>query len=374
MAQLLQSGPQKIISSKKIVSTEKDMTRYSITINGLLQKEVYEKLFSEKSKEVEIKGFRKGEAPREMVEQQIYQDVAKEVINFLVTYAIEELITDEKLIVLGSPNVEKVNFVLIETPINFEATLRKLPDYKIPDLKSYKVKMSKPEEPKAEEIEDAFKNLWEDWNKKATDDQKTKYKEPSDIWVKEVLKIPKYETIDGIKELLKKELSHGKLHQEEEKLFNDALEKILKAMKIEAPEDLVNQNIENSIKKEEENSKKYGISFQDFLKYYKKTEEEYRKETKEKIEKKFAEDIFWTIYIKEREIKIDPQDKKDNVFVSYAASSAGIKPDSKLTREQIDSILRMASMYKAVEFLRNELGFVAHSEEEEHNHENDQES
>lgn len=368
MAQLLQSGPQKIISSKKIVSTEKDMTRYSITINGLLQKEVYEKLFSEKSKEVEIKGFRKGEAPREMVEQQIYQDVAKEVINFLVTYAIEELITDEKLIVLGSPNVEKVNFVLIETPINFEATLRKLPDYKIPDLKSYKVKMSKPEEPKAEEIEDAFKNLWEDWNKKATDDQKTKYKEPSDIWVKEVLKIPKYETIDGIKELLKKELSHGKLHQEEEKLFNDALEKILKAMKIEAPEDLVNQNIENSIKKEEENSKKYGISFQDFLKYYKKTEEEYRKETKEKIEKKFAEDIFWTIYIKEREIKIDPQDKKDNVFVSYAASSAGIKPDSKLTREQIDSILRMASMYKAVEFLRNELGFVAHNEEE-HNHE-----
>lgn len=365
MAQLLEPGAQKVIGSKKVVSQQDNLYTYEITVNAALQKEVYERLFTAKSKEVEIKGFRKGEAPRNIVEQQIYQDIVKDLVNLIVNYSVEELLSDEEIIAITSPEVEKVNFTVVESALTFTVKIDRLPDYKMPEIAKFVVQPPKAEVT-TEDVAQAKTNLWAEWEKKASDADKAEFKELSDIWVEKKMNIPNVKTIAQLEVLLKEELEHAKLHQEEDKLVNEALAKVVESMKISVPQSYVEKSVEANKKSQEEQFQKYGITFEEYLKHYNKTAEEYAKEVETQATKRFREDVFWTLYIKNKGIKINPQDSKDVVFINYAASAMQVKADEKLSQRQVDMILQTAAMYKAVQQFREEVGLKPHEEPEMH--------
>jgi len=189
MAQLLEPGAQKLIGSKKVISQVGNVYTYEITVNGAVQKDSYERLFQARNKDVEIKGFRKGEAPRNLVEQQIYSEVVKDLTNLLINYSVEELLADEQIIATSTPDVEKVNFSMVETPLSFTLKIDRLPDYKLPDVKKFQVKQPTITV-KPEDVETARKNLWEEWVKKAKDEEKKEFSELTDAWVEKQMKIP----------------------------------------------------------------------------------------------------------------------------------------------------------------------------------------
>ncbi|MCC7304376.1 hypothetical protein IT418_03125 [bacterium] len=361
MAQLLEPGAQKLIGSKKVISQEGSVYTYEITINGAVQKDSYEKLFAARSKEIEIKGFRKGEAPRNLVEQQVYSDVVKDLTNLMVNYSVEELLADEGIIATTSPEVEKVNFTMVESPLSFTIKIDRLPDYKLPDVKKFQVPAPSTEV-KPEDVETARKNLWEEWVSKAKEEDKVKFPELNDAWVEEQMKIPNVKTVADLEKLLVEELQHAKLHQEEDKLVNESLAKAIAEMNIEVPGAVVERSLKSNMETQEAQFKQYGITFQEYLKHYNKTEEDYKKEATEAAEKRFREDVFWTLFIKDRGIKINPQDSKDVVFVNYAASVLRVKSDEKLSQRQVDVILQTAAMYKAVQIFREEIGLTPHEE------------
>ncbi len=373
MAQLLDPGAQKLIGSKKVLSQDGSVYTYEITVNAAVQKDAYEKLFAARNKDTEVKGFRKGEAPRNLVEPQIYSEVAKDLTNLLVNYCVEELLADEAIIATTTPEVEKINFTMVESAMSFTLKIDRLPDYKLPDTKKLQVKEPNTEV-KPEDIETARKNLWEEWFKKAKDEEVKEFPEISDAWVEKQMKIPNVKTLTDLDKLLAEELEHAKLHQEEDKLVNDALASAIVEMKIEVPEAVVERSLKANMESQQEQFKQYGITFEDYLKHYNKTEEEYKKEATEAAEKRFREDVFWTLFIKDRGIKIDPKDPKDIVFVNYAASVLRVKPDEKLSQRQIDVILQTAAMYKAVQVFREEIGLKPHEEpgievgEHQHDH------
>ncbi|WKZ23933.1 MAG: trigger factor [Candidatus Dojkabacteria bacterium] len=363
MAQLLEPGAQKLVGAKKIVSQEGSQYIYEITVNGAVQKDAYEKIFAAKSKEIQIKGFRKGEAPRNLVEQQIYQEVIKDLTNLLVNYSVEELLADEGIIATSSPEVESVTFTMVESPLVYRLKIDKLPDYTLVDTRNYTVKLEK-SEVSTEDIETAKKNLWEEWVKKASEEDKKTYEALSDVWVKEQMKIPNVETVQALEGLLREELEHAKLHQEEDRLVNEALAKVIADMKIVTPQSVIDKNFESTRQSQEAQFKQYGITFADYLKHYNKTEEQNEKEIRDAAEKRFKEDVFWTLFIRDRKIKVDPQNPQDVVFINYAASSLRIKPDEKLSQRQIDVILQTAAMYKAVQLFKQEIGLQPHEEPE----------
>lgn len=361
MAQLLEPGAQKLIGSKKILSQDGSVYTYEITVNGAVQKDSYEKLFAARNKETEIKGFRKGEAPRNLVEQQVYSEVVKDLTNLMVNYSVEELLADEGIIATTSPEVDKVNFTMVESPLSFTIKIDRLPDYKLPDTKKFQVTPPSTEV-KPEDIETARKNLWEEWLKKAKEEEKTEFPAISDLWVEKQMKIPSIKTIPDLDKLLIEELEHAKLHQEEDNLVNASLEKAITAMGITVPATVIERGVKSNKESQEEQFKQYGITFEDYLKHYNKTEADYLKEIADAAEKRFREDVFWTLFIKDRGIKIDPQNPKDIVFVNYAASSLRVKPEEKLSQRQVDVILQTAAMYKAVQLFREEIGLKAHEE------------
>lgn len=361
MAELLTPGDNKIITSKKSSKGESGYTLYEIEINGALQKQVYESAYAKKAKDVDMKGFRKGEAPRTMVEPQIYSDLSKEVVNTLINNAVEELLADDKLMTIIMPEVTEINFSVIETPIKFTVKIQVLKDYKIPDLKKFAIKL---DEVKAseEDVEKTLTNLWEDWTKRVKGEQKDKFKEISDEWVASIMNLPNVKTIEELKQVIRDELAHSKLHEEEDKKISETIQNIIGEMKVEVPEDFIKENVETSIKSQIERTTKYGMKWEDYLKHYKKTDEQVRQEIADNIRKQYSEEVFWAFFVRTRDIKIDPQNKEDAVFVNYAASNMGIKTNEQINQEGVTKIFRMATIYKALRQLRHELGL------EEHNH------
>jgi len=367
MADLLGTQDPKVIGSLKQTKKEDFVVEYEVTVSGTLQKEVYERLLQLKTKDVEIKGFRKGEAPRSMVEPQVYSEVTEAMANTIINAAVEELLETEKIVTITMPEVTNVSFAMVESPLTFTVKIQPLGDYKIPDLSKNQIT------PKAEPVEekaiaDTVERMWQDWLKKASEESKKTYTEVTDEWIEKELHLPDVHNKADLEKVIKEELEHISLHQAEDKQLSELVEKLTDEMGIKVPPEFIEKNVENSVKAQKERIAKYGMTWEAFLQSYKVTEEEFRKDLQESVSRQYKEDVFWTLYVKARGIEINPQSKEDAVFINYAAANMGIKPEQQLDQQTINRILRMAALYKALKEFRKEVGIVDHEHDQAHDH------
>lgn len=95
--------------SSTVKQLPKSTAEVEITISWDEIKETYDKIFSTAAERFEISGFRKGKAPKELVEKNInktklYEEVVKEIIPKAYTKAVSE----HKLTPVTSPKIEVV--------------------------------------------------------------------------------------------------------------------------------------------------------------------------------------------------------------------------------------------------------------------------
>ena len=86
--------------------------------------------------EAQLPGFRKGHAPRKLIEKRFGADVRKEARNQLVASAYSDAIEEHKLEVVGDPVAEKLDEVELEDgkPLIFEIEIETLPEFELPGL------------------------------------------------------------------------------------------------------------------------------------------------------------------------------------------------------------------------------------------------
>lgn len=86
--------------------------------------------------ETELPGFRKGRAPRRLVEKRFGSTVRREAKNQLVAQAYSKAIEDHKLRVIGEPSAEKLAEIELEDgkPLAFEVEVEVLPQFDLPTL------------------------------------------------------------------------------------------------------------------------------------------------------------------------------------------------------------------------------------------------
>lgn len=105
----------------------------------LASDEVYAKL----APSVKVPGFRPGKAPKNIVEKEIGRErFEAEVLDILLPQTYYEAVMQEKLEVVGAPEVKLVKFVPTDG-LTYEATVEIMPEIKIPDLKKISVKKQK---------------------------------------------------------------------------------------------------------------------------------------------------------------------------------------------------------------------------------------
>ena len=130
-------------------------------------------------KEAAVPGFRKGRAPRRLLEKRFGKEVSEQVKLKLLADASDSAIKDNDLDVLGEPDVDFEKIDLPETgPLKFEFEIEVRPDFELPALEGIPVKKSKLEvtdEQVSREIEQLqrYSGIWvpRDGGKVEADDQ-----------------------------------------------------------------------------------------------------------------------------------------------------------------------------------------------------------
>jgi trigger factor len=128
-----------------------------------------EKVFQEMAKHVYIRGFRKGKAPRKMVEKYINPESLKqEVLERLVPAAYDEALKSHKYIPITRPQYDLLEFQ-DSGPLKFKATFECRPEIPLNKYKGLEVQVKK-RELTQEDVEKTIQSLresraiYEDWH------------------------------------------------------------------------------------------------------------------------------------------------------------------------------------------------------------------
>lgn len=92
--------------------------------------------------ETELPGFRKGRAPKRLVERRFGSTIRREAKNQLVAQAYTQAIDEHKLKVIGDASSEMLAKLEIEDgkPLAFEVEVEVLPEFELPNLEGIEVK------------------------------------------------------------------------------------------------------------------------------------------------------------------------------------------------------------------------------------------
>lgn len=91
-------------------------------------------------KQASLPGFRPGKAPVAMVLRKYEEDIKVEAKRKLISDAYRKAIEEQKLDVLGQPDIEEIQFGRSQ-PLQFAATVETAPEFELPEYKAIPVKV-----------------------------------------------------------------------------------------------------------------------------------------------------------------------------------------------------------------------------------------
>jgi len=115
--------------------------KISIDVPSATVDEAMESAFATVAHEASIPGFRKGRAPRRIVEKRFGGYVKDETRSRLCSSAYQEAVESNELKVLGHPPAEYFEDIDIEAgePVHIEVEVEVMPEFDLPDLKGIEV-------------------------------------------------------------------------------------------------------------------------------------------------------------------------------------------------------------------------------------------
>lgn len=124
--------------------------------------EKLEEQYKELRQEALLPGFRKGHAPRKLIEKRFAADVKDQVRRSLISESYEQALEKNSLNIIGEPEFENADQIKLpeDGPLNYSFTVEVQPEINLPELKAVKIKRPKLEVAQ-EHVDQAMKNLRE---------------------------------------------------------------------------------------------------------------------------------------------------------------------------------------------------------------------
>jgi len=246
---------------------------------------------NEAVKEVELKGFRKGQAPKDMALQSIdRQKILIEAADRVLKDIYPKILKEHNLEPIGLPQVE---ILKLADKNDFECKIKiaLLPEIDVPDYKSIASEVQKQQVTiEDKEIDNAFKQLQENQDK----------------LTKEQLENISFDAPEALKQIIRTDLHNQKEFVEKQRVRNDVLKKIAEKAQFSVPEVLINSELQRTIQDVKNNvTNVLKITFEDYLKKIKKTEKELEESLKKDIELRIKRILLLKEIQKKEDIKVD---------------------------------------------------------------------
>jgi trigger factor len=101
--------------------------------------ETFEAVTKDFRREANLPGFRQGKAPLDMVLRKYEKDIQEETKRKLISEAYKKAVEEQKLDVLGYPDIEEIQFGRGQA-LQFAATIETAPEFELPEYKGLLVR------------------------------------------------------------------------------------------------------------------------------------------------------------------------------------------------------------------------------------------
>ncbi len=308
---------------------KKDLGKLQVEIEVEVSAERFKEekghVYGHLAKDIEISGFRKGNAPQNLVEAKLGAKLFEETINHLLPEITVEILQQENLnpITQVEYKVAKVS----DGGLTYSATFSLYPDVKLGDFKKIKVKQDSNEVPDAE-IEKVVKQMFEDSQKREEEKSKpeagdsravsTKKKKTSkkaevkmdDEWAKKMGM--EVSSLADLKKKVKEQLEAYKEKTNREKYISDIVLEAVKLSKIEIPDALIEQELSRREADYKARIENLGLKIDDYLKSQKVTMEELKKQWRDDAEKKVKVELLLIEVGRQKQLKVEePEVEKE---------------------------------------------------------------
>ncbi len=115
----------------------KKLLRIELDVKAV--EDAFESMTKDFQRQVALPGFRPGKAPRDMVAKRYATDIQDEVKKKLIPDAYRQAVKDQKLEVVGYPDIEEIQFGRGQS-LQFAATIETAPEFEMPEYKGIAVK------------------------------------------------------------------------------------------------------------------------------------------------------------------------------------------------------------------------------------------
>ena len=260
----------------KIEKLPKSRVRLTITVPAAKIAEHYDAAVKKVSEHVEIKGFRKGHAPKNLVIQKAGNGtVLNEMLDLILPDTYYGALADHKeLIPVAQPavDVKKMEGLtddnLIPTEIVYTAEVDVMPEVKLGDYNKIRVRPKKIDTKiDKKEIDGTI------------DELKKLYGE------EEWLKVGQFKDEEEARKAVEENIRQQKFFQAQSDTYDMIIEEALKKAKLEVPESFVHNEIHRMERQVEMQAKAYGMTFDDWLANEKMSHEDFHTKYHEQAEK-----------------------------------------------------------------------------------------
>jgi FKBP-type peptidyl-prolyl cis-trans isomerase (trigger factor) len=334
--------------------TRKDISDSKIELTLTIPKDAfdqsYKAMLKDQTKDTDLKGFRKGKVPTDLVEPSMKPMLQFETFERLAPMYINTAVQKENIPLIAPPKYSKLPDFKDGKDLEFKVELTIMPEFKLGNLKKIEVKK---EDAKVEdkEIEEVLKELK---IKNETDAKKI-----GDSWAKEIgkkLGLEKIENLEDLKKMVKDTLKTQKEHMVLHSNQDKALKQGIELSNIEIPQEAIDFEAQEREKAFEQDMQMRGVKTDDFLQQsgldLKKMRGAWEKDAKEALEN----DVFLNLYADKKDIKVS-KEELDKKIEEIKKTQPNADPSIFSNEEWLEYIKRVERKEKAFrEFIKETLG------------------
>ncbi|MBL7045166.1 MAG: hypothetical protein ISR98_01020 [Parcubacteria group bacterium] len=304
-------------------------------------------------KNIKIDGFREGHVPESVLLGKIGEQVIlEEQVQMALADIYPDIIKDEKLAVIGRPEVS-ITKLAPNNPVEFKIKTALMPEFTLPDYKKIagKVTITKDAgtvtDKELDEMLEQIKKGIAGQKKNSPDGkEKDEEKKPVELTDEFVKTLGDFKDLADFKVKIKENLSKEKQMKAKEKRRAEIIEAIIEETKIEIPAILVESELDKMLAQFKDDVAKMNIKFEEYLEKIKKTEESLRVEWKLDAEKRAKLQLILNKISIAEEIKVPEEDIKkevDHILEHYKDA----KPEN--VRVYIESVLTNEKVFQLLE-------------------------
>lgn len=308
------------------------------------------------SKNVELKGFRKGTAPEKMIvdyvgEGKIFEEMAFEAINQILPV----IMIEEKINSLTQPQIS-ITKMAPQNPVTLKAAFVLMPEIDLADYKKIAKSIEKISEAVVEdkEIDDYIDYLKksraesEALKNKTSGNEKSETDNVIDFNDAFVKTLGNFKDVEDFKNQLKENMLAEKNRQTKEKRRIKIIEKIIEESKVALPDILVEEELDRMLEQFKSDIRNYKMEPEDYLKEIKKTEKDLREEWKADASKRAKMNLILPKIALEEKIEAD----KEKVEHEAKHLIDHHKVDEVRAKQYVEYVLRNEAVLKFLEELK----------------------